>query len=434
MPIDLSLARISRLLAHLGNPHHSSYRCVHVAGTNGKGSTIAYLSAVLLAARVYTGRFTSPHLVSYNDCVAINNETYPMPKFSRVHQMVTREDARLGLRCTEFELLAATAFKIFQLENVQLALVEVGLGGLLDATNVLQPDDRSAGVVVCGITKICLDHMGLLGTTLTQIAAQKAGIIKKGVPVVVDASNVPEVLLVVQTTADAHGSAVVAARACESPDVAHLIPFSPLRGAYQEQNLAVALGILRILADQGVVAVDEVTIRRGLAATVWPGRLQTVVDPHTQLTVLLDGAHNKNAAVELGRHLQILREKKEETGVTHADQNNASAGSGLVFVVALTRGKAADDIFRHILRPHDTVYPVTFTTPEHMPFVECCSAEEVAESARKHCANVRNHGLKTVDAVFRHLLENKRAGDCRDVVVCGSLYLCSDVLRYIASA
>ena len=111
MPIDLGLSRISRLLRQLGNPH-KTYKSAHVAGTNGKGSTVAYLSSVLTSSKVRNGRFTSPHMVYYNDCVCINNEIYPMPKFEQVRALVRQTNDELKLQCTEFELLTATAFKI----------------------------------------------------------------------------------------------------------------------------------------------------------------------------------------------------------------------------------------------------------------------------------------------------------------------------------
>ncbi|KAM9886351.1 hypothetical protein OXX79_014246, partial [Metschnikowia pulcherrima] len=110
MPIDLGLSRVIKLLKFLGNPHISSYKSVHIAGTNGKGSTIAYLSSILTQSRIRNGRFTSPHLVSYNDCISINDQTYPLSSFEKVREIVENQDANLNLGCTEFEILTATAF------------------------------------------------------------------------------------------------------------------------------------------------------------------------------------------------------------------------------------------------------------------------------------------------------------------------------------
>lgn len=427
MAIDLSLVRILRLLKHLGNPHQSTYKAIHVAGTNGKGSTLAYLSAVLTAASIRTGKFTSPHLISYNDCVSINNETYPLRQFEKVQQMVEQENARWSLECTEFELLTATAFKIFELENVQLALIEVGLGGLLDATNVLRPvidpatesgsySHFKGGVVACGITKIGIDHESLLGSTLLEIAEQKAGIIKPNVPVVVDGTNAPEVLEVIRNVAQENNSLLIEANSSNTSNLPQLLKVSKLVGAYQAQNLAVALQLLRILQHQKLVCVTDEKIEQGISSAVWPGRLQSLVDPLTNLPILLDGAHNESAAIELGSYLKTLRN-----------------GKGLIFVVAMTKGKAADNIFKHIIEGDiDTVFPATFTTPENMPFVTCYSPNTLGEIAAKHTSDVRIESPGNVKQIFQNLLQLKHAGEERQIVVCGSLYLCSDVLRSFA--
>lgn len=421
MVVDLSLVRITRLLAYLGNPHRSTYNAIHIAGTNGKGSTIAYLSAILTAARINTGKFTSPHLISYNDCVAINNETYPLPKFENVHRMVKQENVRWSLGCTEFELLTATAYKIFEVEKVLLALVEVGLGGLLDSTNVLEPaTSASGGVIACGITKIGIDHESFLGSTLLEIALQKAGIIKLGVPVVVDGTNNPQVLEVMKQKAQENGSILVEANATTTANLEELLTYSKLVGAYQAQNLSVALNILKVLRERNHVYLSENDLKEGISATTWPGRLQTLVDPKTKLLILLDGAHNESAAIELGTYLNTLRTRNEEP-------------EGLIFVVAMTTGKAADKVFLHIFdETADTVYPVGYTSPENMPMVKSYTAEALGAIAKKHVADVRLELDGNLDLIFQKLLQNRLAGDDRNIVVCGSLYLCSDVLRAFA--
>lgn len=329
--------------------------------------------------------------------------------------MVEQENARWNLGCTEFELLTATAYKIFELEKVQLALVEVGLGGLLDATNVLQPpSDGMGGVVACGITKIGIDHESFLGSTLPEIAMKKAGIIKPGVPVVVDGTNPPEVLETIRSKADQEGSRVVEATH-DTKNLAHFLSFSTLVGAYQAQNLALALNIIKLLSNQNICVSDEI-IEKGIRATTWPGRLQTIVDPETKLSMLLDGAHNEGAAVELGAYLR------------HKFRPN-----GLIFIVGMTNGKAADKIFLHLIeRDVDTVYPVTFTAPENMSQVRCYTTERLGAIAQGFANDVRieQGGLREI---FSKLLVNRREGDVRDIVVFGSLYLCSDVLRSFAT-
>lgn len=416
MAIDLSLVRIARLLKHLGNPHRTTYNSIHIAGTNGKGSTIAYLSAIFTAARIRTGKFTSPHLISYNDCVAINNESYPMPQFEKVHRMVESENNKWSLGCTEFEVLTATAFKIFQLENVQLALVEVGLGGLLDATNVLDPaTETEGGVIACGITKIGIDHESFLGSTLKEISLQKAGIIKRQVPVVVDGSNSVDTLDVVRQVAKEHQSELVESDAAKLPNIEKLLSLSTLVGTYQAQNLSVALNILHLLRDR--LPVTEEAIEEGVRRTVWPGRLQSLVDRKTGLPFLLDGAHNESAAIELAKYLHTVR-------------GSGASTNGLIFIIAMTNGKAAGKIFQHILEKElDTVYPVTFTSPHNMPYVRSYLAAKLAEIASEHVSDVRIEEDATVSQIFGKIKELRAAGDLRKIVVCGSLYLCSDVLR-----
>lgn len=420
MPIDLGLTRIARLLSNLGNPH-LSYKSIHVAGTNGKGSTLAYLSSILTRGQIRNGRFTSPHLLDYNDCISINNETYPSNKFEEVKRLVMQKDENLKLGCTEFELLTATAFKIFELENIEMALVEVGLGGRLDATNVLKPfgsDNSKGGVVVAGITKIGLDHEKLLGSTLKEIAGEKAGIIKRAVPVIVDNSNDPEVLSVIEKKVVEEKSVLEYADSSTNAEVRRLIGYSPLKGAYQMQNLAVALGIINNLCTDIKEKLTDAVIEEGIKNTVWPGRLQSIRDLKTDVQVLLDGAHNESAAIELGKYLEHIRHEK----------------GGLIFVIALTDGKSIDGLLKHLnLCSKDTIIPFHFTPPLEMPWVKSYDRQVIEISAKNYVNDVRSYDFSSPDRLFLNFRELRRAGDLREIVICGSLYLCSDVLRYIRS-
>lgn len=402
--IDLGLARVTRLLALLGNPH-VTYNAVHVAGTNGKGSTLAYLLAVLCEVRLRCGRFTSPHLLEYNDCVAIDNVAYPRGQFDRVHAAVVAQDRRAEVGCTEFELLTATALKIFQLEQVDWALIEVGVGGRLDSTNVLVPG--RPGVVVAGITKVAMDHELLLGNTLAKIAREKAGIVKSGVPVVVDGSNAPEVLLAVRLRAAEVGAPVHVAHAADGR-VQSMLRCSPLLGDHQAHNLAVALGVLDVLQAMHMVLLDDDTVRAGLVRTAWPGRLQLLTDKATGVEFLLDGAHNESAAVELAHYL-------------------GSQKRGFIFVVGMSKGKDMAGLLKHLVGENDAVVPMPFSTPTNMPWVECYAPSEVAAAAQTLTKEVLP--AANAETLFPRLAELRARGDTRRVVVCGSLYLCSDILR-----
>lgn len=409
MPIELGLSRILALLRQLGNPQ-KTYKSVHVAGTNGKGSTVAYLSSILTASKIRNGRFTSPHMVYYNDCICINNEVYPFPKFEQVKALVDKTNDDLKLRCTEFELLTATAFKIFELEKVDISVIEVGLGGRLDATNVLEANTNvSPGVIVSAITKIAFDHEGLLGNTIEKIAKQKAGIIKQNIPCVVDASNKPEVLNVVRLKAEEMHSAVTEAKG--DKDAAKLINASPLNGAYQLCNLNVALRVID--AVQKHFDIQQDWIHKGIENTKWQGRLQKVEFPGKDLTVLLDGSHNENAAKELGAYLK-----------SSTDRQN-----GIVFIVGFTKGKLIGKILRHTLNNADTVYPTTFSKPEGMPWITPAGSEEITNAAKNFTDDVKP--FDTLQNCIDNVAKSFKKGDRRPVVIFGSLYLVSDALRLI---
>ncbi|KAL7662591.1 Dihydrofolate synthetase [[Candida] zeylanoides] len=403
--IDLGLARITALLKHLGNPH-LAYRSVHVAGTNGKGSTVAFIASMLTASSIRNGRFTSPHLLHYHDCISIDDQVYPQAKFVEVSNLVQQYNLRHGLQCTEFELLTATAYKIFELERVELAVVEVGVGGRLDATNVLQPPQ----LVATAITKVAMDHQGLLGHTLAAIAYEKAGIIKPAVPVAVDATNVAEVRHVIDATAATTHSPV---DWCDGARVAApLLAAIPLRGAFQRQNLAVALSVLESIRQQDA-RITPASILSGLQATNWPARLQKIELGGVEL--LVDGAHNGSAAVELAKFL--------DAGPTR--QN------GVVFIIAMTKGKDVDELLKILVRRADSVVVTHFTIPENMPWIRCAAEEEIMEVAKRYAGEVVRAESEEVRDVVAQAVDVARG---RPIVVCGSLYLGSDVLRAASEA
>lgn len=416
MGIELGLSRVSKLLKHLGSPH-KAYKSIHVAGTNGKGSTLAYISSILTEAKVKNGRFTSPHILLYNDCISIDNVTYPMQSFQKIKSLVESSNAKLQLECTEFEILTCAAFKIFELEKVQVALIEVGLGGSTDATNVLEPLNKDKlGVVVTAITKIGIDHESFLGNTIGEIAKVKGGIMKSNVPCVVDGSNLPEAITELKEIAKEQNSQLYLIH--PDKETQNFIQYSPLRGAYQEQNLAVALKVLDIVQSGQHLDVEftEADIIRGLEKTLWPGRLQEVTEPKTGLTLLLDGAHNESAAIELGKYLK----------------SDSNYSNGAIFVTALSKGKSIETMFRHIVsKEKDTIIPAIFTPPEEMPWVSCYKAEEIASRAKAFASDVRVVGDGSFEAIVLSLQQLRAHGDDRPIVVCGSLYLCSNVLNRV---
>ncbi|KAG7664993.1 FOL3 [[Candida] subhashii] len=364
---------------------------------------------------IQTGKFTSPHMISYNDCISINNRTYPMSKFQKVMNEVMGIDKELGLRCTEFEILTVAAYKIFEIEKVDIALIEVGVGGRLDATNVLMPYDGSSsgGVIACGITKIGMDHESLLGSTLSQIAREKAGIMKTGIPCFVDGSNEQEVLNTIRTVGNEVGSNVTIIN--PTAQAKELIQYSPLKGSYQLHNLSLALSILNSIQQSKHLPtiISKENIIHGIRETKWPGRLQTVHHP-TLADILIDGAHNESAAIELKKFLNE----------TYPDNKN------IIFVIAITKGKSVEKLLKQIASRQDTVITTSFSQPDNMPWIKSESTKKVADVARGICEDVVEVEDGVVEALeyVQKEYRNKR-GDSRPVVVCGSLYLCADVLR-----
>jgi dihydrofolate synthase / folylpolyglutamate synthase len=287
----LGLDRIRTVLAALGDPQRA-YRVVHVAGTNGKGSTCAMIEAGLRVAGIRTGLFTSPHLVEPTERIQIDGSPVTPEQFQRAFDVVHDCAERLDLDChpTYFETVTAMAFWLFRELRVETAVVETGLGGRLDATNVVEP-------VLTTITPIDFDHEAYLGHTLEAIAGEKAGILKPGVPAVF-ARQRPEVATVLAARAMELGVPVKRAEDFEVWDLqidSRSSRFSgivcPLAGEHQIDNAITAALSLQALG----IATD------GIAAAHWPGRLEFVA-PNPD--VLLDGAHNPAGARALARYLE----------------------------------------------------------------------------------------------------------------------------------
>ena len=286
-----------KLAALAGNPHER-LRFIHVAGTNGKGSTCAMLESIYRAAGVRTGLFTSPHLVAFGERVQVNRRLIPESEVARLVEEVQNLVEQGWPKGSEthptlFEVVTVMALRYFEEQECELVIWETGLGGRLDATNIVTP-------LASVITNIEYDHQKWLGSTLASIAAEKAGIIKRGVPVVTGAQN-PEALAVIQGRAREQAAPltlVTLADAKQPPlDTLQL----PLPGEHQRMNAAVALATVHILATP--IPVGEEALRSGLLDLHWPGRLQWVTRPSGQ-RILLDGAHNPAGVEVLAAALQ----------------------------------------------------------------------------------------------------------------------------------
>lgn len=309
---SLGLDRITLLLEKLGSPQ-DCFLAVHVAGTNGKGSTSAYLSSILRASNLRTGLFTSPFIERFEERIQVDGEVIPADELLdatlAVKEAADEVEREAGEHPTEFELMCAVAFVHFARRGCDIAVVECGLGGRLDATNVVSP-------AVCVVTRIGMDHTDVLGDTLSAIAAEKAGIIKKGVPVV-SWPQQGEAAAVIRGRCSDMGCELVE---CDFSRL-HVDPLESvsgprtfeyeerayatgLLGAYQPTNAAVAIDAARVLAARRPeLGIMQDAIRKGVADAVWPGRFEAVA---TSPLVVVDGAHNPQGAEALAESLREL--------------------------------------------------------------------------------------------------------------------------------
>jgi dihydrofolate synthase / folylpolyglutamate synthase len=278
--MKLGLENTRRLAAAAGDSH-LQLRFIHVAGTNGKGSTCAMLEAIYRAAGLRVGLYTSPHLVSFSERIQVNRHLISHEDVSRLTEQIRDIIGSLGAQShpTFFEAVTIMALRYFAEQQCDLVIWETGLGGRLDATNIVTP-------MASVITNVQLDHQKWLGHTIAEIAAEKAGIIKPGVPVITTADE-PDALAVISETAQRLRAPLkVVAKADEGLEVA-------LCGEHQRNNAALAVAVVRCLSPQ--IPVPESAIRDGLRTTQWAGRMQVVEQPRGRI-IVLDGAHNPAAA------------------------------------------------------------------------------------------------------------------------------------------
>lgn len=405
--LTFELDRIRRLLADLGDPQEA-WPAVHVAGTNGKGSTAAMAAAILRRAGYRVGLYTSPHLHTVRERVQVDGRLVSEEEVMEwlvAHR--ARLDAQEGL--TTFEALTALAFAHFAQRRVDVAVIEVGLGGRLDTTNVVRP-------VVSIVTAIGLDHTEVLGRTVGEIAADKAGILRTGVPVIC-APQPPEARAVLDTAAAAIGAPVVAIadRAAIGPatqlDDAQRFEVRvdagggpqtyavelPLVGPHQRVNAACALAAARRLAEDGW-AIDRADCEAGLASVRWPGRFERLgTDP----TVVVDGAHNPPAAAAL-----------------KAAYRERFGSEPCHLVLGVSRDKDAEGLLRELAPLAATV---TVTRSEH---VRAMAPHTLAEAVRARGFGDVRVAARAADALEAAIA---RAGPSGIVLATGSIFLAADV-------
>ncbi|MFP5281173.1 bifunctional folylpolyglutamate synthase/dihydrofolate synthase [Bacillus safensis] len=315
------LERMKWLMNRLGNPEQS-IKAVHVAGTNGKGSTIAFTRSVLQAAGYSVGTFTSPFILTFNERISVNGVPIEDEEWlslvNKIKPLVDELDQTELGAATEFEIITACAFAYFaHVHQVDFVLLETGLGGRLDSTNIALP-------ILTAITSIGHDHMAILGDTLEQIAAEKAGIIKEGIPMIT-AVHQPEALAVIQNTAKEKNTKCISLHdTCsfdeqQPTETGERFTLRTSRGQYpqletgligthQRQNASLAVLLIEWLEQEGYISVTEEQIYEGIRQAVWAGRFEKVKD---QPSVYLDGAHNEEGIDRLIETVQAHFSSKQ---------------------------------------------------------------------------------------------------------------------------
>ena len=402
--IKLGMERIEGLLRELGNPEQK-IKTVHVTGTNGKGSVTSMITSILLAANLKVGKFTSPHLVKYNERINLNGKDISDEDFAMAITAVkvaADSVVKKGVceQPTQFEILTAAAFLYFYLQKVDYAVIEVGMGGLWDSTSV--------------ITNVALDHTDRCGKTLERIAMQKAGIIKEKVPLVTAAEGNealgPIVSLAMFKEAPVylygkafHGTEVKSsmegqAFTLHAGDFYHSDYEIKLPGEHQIKNTSVAIVAAKLVSKQDD-RINELALHVGVANTVWPGRLERI---HKNPDIILDGAHNPDGAKALRNAL-----------------DKYYPGKQVQFVFGMMGDKDMSGVIKTLINQDDVVYTVRAD--------EGARAAEAADLAKLVGSNaVAEANLATAyDAAIRG------AGTDGVVCVCGSLYLVGEFKKML---
>lgn len=468
--IDLGLERMHELLD--AQPP-LTVPAVHLAGTNGKGSVSALLDSALRASGLSTGRYNSPHLVEPRDAIRINGQPLSQDEHDLCTRRVMDINARLNVGASTFEIATAAAFLAIQRADVDIMIIECGMGGARDATNVLSPER----VLACGLTAVGLDHTGFLGSTVEAIAAEKAKIVGQDGVICVGAQQYPGVIQVARQTAYERGAAFIIAqtvRHAESSRAAvSLRPFRRphsaiveaeyqgipmtlslgLPGAHQTDNLALAVTILdtisrsdRALAIQPKLrALTAESLKTGLEQVEWEGRCSWL-QLESGMPILVDGAHNADSAKTLRAYIDSL---DIDTGHSSPSTPHEKPGPAHWIVsLSFSAEKSVESVLEPLLRPGDSVSCLRFSTPvEGMPWVKPVPPAEVARVARRlvaqngngkseveEQADVRLIDKEAVDglqAALDPLQDEWEAGRPRLTVVCGSLYLVADAYRLI---
>lgn len=409
--IQLGMERIEGLLRELGNPEQK-IKTIHVTGTNGKGSVTSMITNILLAANLKVGKFTSPHLVKYNERICLNGEEISDEAFATTITAVkTAADSivKKGVcdQPTQFEILTAAAFLYFCLEKVDYAVIEVGMGGLWDSTNVITP-------IVSVITNVSLDHTDRCGDSVERIAMQKAGIIKEKVPLVTAAEGdnalgpIVTMAMFKEAPVYLYGKAFYGTEIESSMDgqkfTLHAGDFYAsdyeikLPGEHQIKNTSVAIVAAKLVSKQDD-RINELALHLGVANTLWPGRLERVSQ---KPDLILDGAHNPDGAKALRSAL-----------------DKYYPGQKVHFVFGMMGDKDMSGVIKTLIHKDDVVYTVRADGGPRAAEAEAL-AELVGENA-----------IPMESLVEAYHKAAEQAGKDGIICVCGSLYLVGEFKKVL---
>lgn len=384
--IKLGLERFSAFCERLGNPQEK-LRAIHVAGTNGKGSVAAMVSSILQHAGYKVGSYYSPFVYDIRERFQVNGEPISREDFTRLVNIIRPHASAMEGTAhghpTEFELKTALGFLYFAEQGVDFAVLEVGLGGRLDATSIVNP-------LVSVITNVGPDHMDRLGGTIAEIAGEKAGIIKRDVPLVTAAEG--EALDVIRRTCEERGSALRLVRPLNG-DLKLC-----MKGEFQRVNAATAICAVEVLRERGV-GISEEAVCAGLESAYLPGRLEVLRE---NPTLLIDGAHNLDAARKLADALKTL-----------------FAYDRLILIMGMVVGHSVEDVVGALAPLVDAFYA---TAPDSS---RAAPAASIAEAARVHCPHVEQ--IEPVSEAVHQALDSASENDL--ICVTGSFYTIGEVPR-----
>jgi dihydrofolate synthase/folylpolyglutamate synthase len=407
-----NLDRMRRMLHAAGDPHLWR-RCLHIAGTKGKGSTAAMATAMLGAAGYRVGLYSKPHMVTFRERIRVDRTLIAEEEVAALAEEIrpVLEEARAGDLGPPsfFEAYTLMAFLHFARQEVDFAVMETGLGGRLDATNVITP-------LACAITRLGFDHMLELGDTIAEIAREKAGIIKPGVPVI-SAPQVAEAREVLADVALERGARLLVVGEEGAPQVsitradatgirfslrglnAHYADLTcPLVGRHQAENAAVAVGLVELLSEHGI-GVPAEAVRTGLSSVHWPGRFQIV---RRRPTVVLDGAHNEPAAEVLAETLTSLYWSRR-----------------IILVLGIHKDKDAEAVAARLCPLADRVIATADANPRAMA---ASDLHDLVFSRSKHVA-----ALTPVSLAVREAIDGAHGDDV--IIITGSLYVVGEAMR-----